>query len=149
MIRKATIQDAKIIHKLVNEYAKQDEMLPRSLSEIYENIRDYFVYEEKKKIYGCGALHVVWEDIAEVKSLAVAKAKHKKGIGSKILKACLKEAVALKLPKVFVLTYKPGFFMKLGFSLIDKSELPHKIWGECIKCPEFPNCDESALTIQI
>ena len=149
MIRKATIRDVKKIHTLVNFFAKKDEMLARSLSEIYENVRDFFVYERKGKIYGCGALHVVWEDIAEIKSLAVSKNKQRQGVGSKILAACLQEAKKLKVPKVFALTYKPGFFITAGFKIIDKAQLPHKIWGECIKCPYFPNCDENAMMIQL
>ena len=145
MIRKATVDDVKKIQKLINYYAKRDKMLPRSLNELYENIRDFFVYTEGKNIYGCCALHIDWEDLSEIKSLAVAKSKNGKGIGSKLLAECLKEAKKLKLKKVFALTYVPEFFKSFRFKVIDKKELPHKIWSECIKCIYFPNCKEIAL----
>ena len=149
MIRKATVEDVKKIQKLVNFYAKREKMLPRSLNELYENIRNFFVYTEGKNIYGACALDVDWEDLAEIKSLAVAKSRTKKGIGAKLLQECLKDAKKLKITKVFALTYVPDFFEKFGFSLIDKKELPHKIWSECIKCMYFPNCKEIAMMKEI
>ena len=135
----------KKIQKLVNYYAKREKMLPRSLNELYENIRDFYVYVEGKNIYGSCALHVDWEDLAEIKSLAVAKSKAGRGIGAKLLQSCLVDARKLKVRKVFALTYVPEFFEKFGFTLIDKKELPHKIWSECIKCMYFPNCKEIAM----
>lgn len=149
MIRKANLDDIKKMQRLINFYAKKDEMLPRSLSELYENIRDFFVFSEGKKIYGCAALHISWENLAEIKSVAVLKSKSKKGIGAKLLEACLGEAKRMKVKKVFVLTYKPDFFKKFGFRIIDKAKLPHKIWTECIKCVNFPDCDEIALEKEI
>ena len=149
MIRKANLDDIKKMQRLINFYAKKDEMLPRSLSELYENIRDFFVFFEGKKIYGCAALHISWENLAEIKSVAVLKSKSKKGIGAKLLEACLGEAKRMKVKKVFVLTYKPDFFKKFGFRIIDKAKLPHKIWTECIKCVNFPDCDEIALEKEI
>ena len=110
MIRKATVNDVKKIQKLVNYYAKRERMLPRSLNELYENIRDFYVYAEGKNIYGTCALHVDWEDLSEIKSLAVAKSKSGKMIGTKLMEECLKDAKRLKLKKVFALTYIPGFF---------------------------------------
>ncbi len=139
------MSDVKKIQKLVKFYADKDEMLPRSLSELYENIRDFFVYSDGNKIYGCAALHINWEDLAEIKAVAVAKSKARQGVGTKLINACLDEAKKMKIKEVFVLTYKPEFFKKFGFSLIDKSKLPHKIWTECIKCVNFPNCNEIAL----
>lgn len=147
MIKKAKIGDITKIHKLVNHFAGQDKMLARSLSELYENLRDFLVYEEKGRIYGCVALHMFWEDLAEIKCLAVWESGQKKGIGSRLLKGALKEAKKIGIKKVFALTYEAGFFEKYGFGKVDKSELPHKIWSECIKCPKFPNCDETAMTI--
>ena len=144
-IRKATVEDVKKIQKLVNYYAKRDKMLPRSLNELYESIRNFFVYVEGKNLYGCCALNIDWEDLAEIKSLAVAKSRSGKGIGGKLLECCLKDAKTLKVKKVFALTYVPEFFEQFGFSLIDKKELPHKIWSECIKCMYFPNCKEIAM----
>ena len=149
MIRKATVADVKKIQKLVNFYAKKERMLPRSLNELYENIRDFFVYVEDKKIYGCCALHVDWEDLAEIKSLAVDKQRCGKGIGKKLLDECLKDAKKLKVRKVFALTYIPEFFEAFGFGIVDKKELPHKIWSECIRCMYFPNCKEIAMVKEI
>ena len=145
MIRKATVEDVKKIQKLVNHYAKRERMLPRSLNELYENIRNFFVYSEGKNIYGCCALDVDWEDLAEIKSLAVAKPKCGKGIGTKLLAQCLKDAKALKVRRVFALTYIPEFFEQFGFKIVDKKELPQKIWSECIRCMYFPNCKEIAM----
>lgn len=145
MIRRATIKDVKNIQKLITFYAKKDEMLPRSLNELYENIRDFFIFEYKGKIAGCSALHICWEDLGEIKSLAVTKAKQDHGIGKKLLMACLEDAKKLKLKKIFALTYKPLYFKKFGFKEIDKANLPHKIWIDCIKCVKFPDCNEVAL----
>ena len=145
MIRKAKIQDIKNIQEIINFYAKYDRMLPRSLNELYDNIRDFWVYEEKGKVIGCCALHIAWEDLAEIKSLAVLKSKQHKGIGKKMISTCLYEAKDLGAKKVFVLSYIPSFFIKFGFKRVKHSELPHKIWAECINCPKFPNCREIAL----
>jgi amino-acid N-acetyltransferase len=149
MIRKAKIKDIKEIQKLINYFAQQDLMLPRSLNELYENIRDFWVAEEKAKIIGCCALHVSWEDLAEIKSLAVAKNQQKKGIGRKLIEVCLGEARQLGAKKIFVLTYKPDYFKQFGFTRIKHADLPHKIWAECINCPKFPNCQEIALAKQL
>jgi len=145
MIRKATVEDVKKIQKLVNYYAKLEKMLPRSLNELYENIRDFYVYAEGKKVLGCCALHIDWENLAEIKSLAVAKSKSGKGIGKKLIASCLKDAKALRVRKIFALTYVPDFFRKFRFKVVSKNTLPHKIWSECIKCPCFPNCKEIAM----
>ena len=146
VLRKAVISDAQHIQKLINAYAAKNLMLARSLNEIYDSIRDFWVYEENKKIIACCALHVVgWESLSEVKSLAVAAARQKRGIGRTLVATCLKEAKDLKVKDVFVLTYVPRFFKKLGFKRIAKSKLPHKIWSECYKCPKFPHCGEEAL----
>ncbi len=149
MIRKATIDDIKDMQELINFYAKQDRMLPRSLNELYENIRDFFVYEEDGKILGCCALHIAWENLAEIKSLAVYESNQKKGIGVILVKEALGDAKKLKVKKVFALTYVPLFFEKLGFKRIGHAELPHKIWSECIKCIKFPDCAETALALNI
>lgn len=148
-VRKALVSDIKSIHKLINEFAKKGEMLPRSLNELYENIRDFFIAEENNEIKGVCALHILWEDLAEVRSLAVKKDSQKKGIGSLLVKKCLNEAKKLGIKKVFVLTYIPEFFKKIGFKELDKSKLPQKIWGDCIRCPKFPECDEVALIYEL
>ena len=148
-IRKAKIADLKEVHKLVNEFARREVMIPRSINELYENIRDLVIFEENGRINGVCALHVLWEDLAEIRSLAVKKEYQKMGIGKKLIKRCLAEARGLGIHRVFVLTYQPDFFEKMGFNHTDKSELPQKIWGDCIRCPKFPECDEQALIINI
>ena len=144
-VTKANINDAASMQKLINYFAAKDLMLARALSEIYENIRDYFVVRDGNQVIGCAALHVNWLDLAEIKSLAVDEKQQRQGIGSSLVQACLDEAKQLGMPTVFCLTYKPAFFEKHGFQLIDKMELPRKVWVECYRCPKFPNCDEVAL----
>lgn len=145
MIRKARIGDIKHIQGLINFFAGRDLMLPRSLNELYDNLRDFWVWQENGRITGCCALHVSWDDLAEIKSLAVKKEEHGKGIGRQLVSACIGEAKALGAKRVFVLTYQPGFFKKFGFRKISNSSLPHKIWAECINCPNFPDCKEIAM----
>jgi len=149
MIRKANIRDVKQVKELINSFAKQDLMLPRSLNELYENLRDFWVFYQDKKIVGCCALHISWDDLAEIKSLAVKKNMQKKGIGSQLITTCINEARQLGVKKIFVLTYKPEYFRKAGFRRIKHSNLPHKIWAECINCHKFPNCQEIALVKQL
>lgn len=149
MIRRARIPDARIIHQLLLTYAKEGQLLGRSLAAIYDSIRDFYVYEEGGQILGIGALAICWEDLAEVRSLAVVPGQHGKGIGRKIVEKCLHEAKDLGLQRVFALTYQPEFFKKLGFVEIDKAQLPQKVWGDCINCVKFPDCDEFALAINI
>ncbi len=145
MLRKARIKDIKQIQELIGCFARLDVMLPRSLNELYENIRDFWVYEDKGKVLGCAALHISWDDLAEIKSLAVAQNRQGKGIGRDLVTACLAEAKVMGAKKIFVLTYKPEFFKKFGFKRIRNADLPHKIWAECINCAKFPNCQEIAL----
>jgi amino-acid N-acetyltransferase len=148
MIRKATLQDVPAIHRLINSRAKQGEMLPRSLAEIYENIRDYYVSLERNAVVGVAGLHVSWEDLAEIKSVAVKPAYQGQGLGRALVQACLAEGRALRIRKFFALTYVPVFFRKLGFKKIKRESLPHKIWSDCIKCPHFPNCNEEAMLLK-
>jgi amino-acid N-acetyltransferase len=148
-IRKSTIVDVRQMQKLINEFAKREEMLPRSLNELYENIRDFYVCENRGEIIGLCALHILWEDLAEIRSLAVKGEFQKKGIGRRLLRRCLDEARRLGIKRVFALTYHPEFFEKSGFRRAEKTELPQKIWGDCLKCPKFPECDEDAVIIDL
>ena len=149
MIRKARIDDVPEIQKLINAHADRGELLHRSLNDIYENMRDYFVLDENGLVAGCCALHVSWADLAEVKSLVVDDELQSQGHGKALLITCLEEARDLGIPKVFALTYKPAFFRKYGFQTLPKSELPHKVWTECIRCAKFPDCGEEALVIEL
>ncbi|MCK4863750.1 MAG: N-acetyltransferase [Dehalococcoidales bacterium] len=144
-VEKAKIPDVPQIHKLINDYAARGEMLARPLSELYEDIRDYFVIKEGETVVACGVLHVSWSDLAEVRSIAVAEESKHKGLGSELVAACLKEAKELGIETVFCFTYQPDFFKQHKFVDIDKMELPRKVWTDCFRCPKFPNCDETAL----
>jgi amino-acid N-acetyltransferase len=149
LTEKAKITDVPSMHKLINSFAERGQMLPRPLSEIYENLRDYFVARDDDTVIGCAALHINWSDLAEIRSVAVAEDYQKKNIGFDLVSACIGEARALGLPIVFCLTYKPGFFEKLKFTKVDKMELPQKVWNECYRCPKFPTCDEVALVCRL
>jgi amino-acid N-acetyltransferase len=149
MIRKANISDVKAIQSLVNNYADAGQMLPRTLNELYEDLRDFHVFEENGSLIGVCALHVSWDGLAEIRSLAVRQDRIKSGIGSALVQQCLAEAAHLRAERVFVLTYQDAFFKKLGFTDVDKKELPHKIWTDCLNCIKFPDCDESALIIRV
>lgn len=137
------------MHRIINIFADKGEMLPRSLSELYENIRDFFVFKVKGKVVACAALHISWSELAEIKAVAVAEEYQRKGIGDVLIKACLVEAIELGIPTLFCLTYRPGFFSRFGFTEIDKMELPQKVWSECYRCPKFPNCDEIAMILHL
>ena len=150
MIRKAKISDVKEIHTLVNHYAEKDLMLPRSLNNIYDNIRDFYVLELDGKMKGCAALHIAWDDLAEVKAVAVDESARGHGWGRKLVEECIKEAKELGIKKVFALTLIKDFFHKLGFKTVQKRRLPQKIWGECIHCVKFPDeCNEIAVMLEI
>ncbi len=142
VIRKAKLKDVNEIRKIVNKFAEEGKMLPLSLNQLYEKIRDFTVIEKKGKIIGCGALKIIWKNLAEIRSIAIRKNFQKKGYGRKLVESLLEEAEQLDIKKVFVLTYIPEFFEKFGFEKIIKSKLPHKIWIDCINCPKFPRCDE-------
>ena len=148
-IEKALVADAPQIHKLVNNFAERGEMLARPLSEIYENIRDFFIVRDDGQIIACAALHIAWADLAEVKSLAVGEQYRRQGLGKKLVAACAAEAKHMGIPTLFCLTYVAPFFQKCGFAQVDKNTLPHKIWGECYRCPKYPDCDETALTFEV
>lgn len=148
-VEKARISDIPQIHQLVNTFADRGLMLPRPLSELYENVRDFFVIREGERVVACAALHVNWSDLAEIKSLAVAEDYQRQGLGSDLVQACLEEAKALGIPSVFCFTYQPQFFCQIGFTEVDKMMLPRKVWTECYRCSKFPNCDETALVYSI
>ncbi|MEW6349224.1 MAG: N-acetyltransferase [Thermodesulfobacteriota bacterium] len=147
MIRRATIKDVKDMHRLITEQAGNGRLLPRALSELYAQVRDFLVYADDATgaIVGCGALQIVWEDLAEIRSLAVTTREQGRGLGTALLEQLLIDAVEMGVERLFVLTYQPGLFERLGFERMDKSLLPHKIWADCIRCTKFPECDEIAL----
>ncbi len=145
-IAKAALSDVAEIHQLIMAAAEKQQMLARSLQSIYENLRAFVVCRNRAgDVIGCCALQIVWNDMAEIRSLVVLPRYKGKGIGAALVESCMNEARVLGIPKVFTLTYVPEFFKKQGFKAIDKNKLPHKIWADCIHCPHFPDCDEVAL----
>jgi amino-acid N-acetyltransferase len=145
VVRKARAADGPPIQKLLAHFAERGELLPRTLNEVYKHLRDFFVCEAHGEVVGVCALSLYWEDLAEVRSLAVYEAYGGRGLGKALVGACLDEAARLGVRRVFALTYRPGFFERLGFRTLDKRELPQKIWKDCIRCAKFTCCDEVAL----
>lgn len=148
MIRRARIADVKKIYDILQYFSDKELLLGRSLSSLYDQLRDFIVYEDPEQdgaVLGVCALHVCWENLAEIRSLAVVEEKHGQGLGSEMVRLSLQEAEDLGISRVFTLTYQPGFFSKMGFKEIDKGELPHKVWSDCIQCPKFPDCNEEAM----
>jgi amino-acid N-acetyltransferase len=147
MIRKATIDDIKTIHAMLKYHGEKGELLARPLSKLYDHVRDFSVYvdPETHRIAGCCALQFCWEDLAEIRSLAVSDASQGRRIGSQLMETAFEEARRFRIKKLFTLTYKPDFFKKFGFITIDRAELPLKIWADCIHCVKFPDCDETAM----
>lgn len=148
-IRKARFTDIEDIHRIVNGYAEEGQMLARARNVLYETLRDMTVAEEDGKIVGVGALHLTWDELAEVRTLAVDKAYSRRQIGTKIVKRLLEEAKELGVKTAFTLTYRSDFFSTLGFVETSKESLHHKVWKDCINCPKFPNCDETAMTLKV
>jgi amino-acid N-acetyltransferase len=159
LVRRASLADVEQMHALINRFASQGWMLAKSRHNLYQNIRDFFVAEKadptqasaadgytRTEFAGCAALHVLWVDLGEIRSLAVEERFQKNGVGRVLIEAVLRDAMALKLPHVVALTYQKAFFARMGFAeVVDKSTLPQKVWGECMDCPKFPNCDEVAM----
>jgi amino-acid N-acetyltransferase len=147
MLRKAGIKDIPLVHRLVNSCADRGEMLPRSLAELYDNMRDYFVYErpETGEVGGAAALHICWDNLAEIRSVCVDEKLRRRGVAADLVRACVAEARQFGIKKVFLLTYRREFFGRFGFEEVEKRELPQKIWTDCVKCPKFPLCDEVAM----
>lgn len=145
ILRKARISDVDSMAALINFYAEKGKMLYRTVPSLYQKIRDYTVIEKEGAVIGVGGLHILWNDLAEICSLAIDPLYVRNGLGKAIVQRLLRESRRLKIVQVFTLTYQPGFFEKCGFTRIDKESLPQKVWMECVNCPKFPNCDETAL----
>ena len=144
MIRNARMGDVREIHGLLQHFAGQGLLLGRSISSLYDQLRDFVVWDDNG-IKGVCALHICWENLAEIRSLAVREEAQGQGIGGQLVRRCLEDAALFGINRVFTLTYQREFFHSLGFEHIDKGELPHKIWSDCIHCPRFPDCDEEAM----
>lgn len=152
MLRKAHIGDVKTMHRMINISAGREEMLSRSLMDIYGSLRDFFVYydEQRQEIGGICAMSVIWENLAEVRSLYVEEGQRGRGLGRNLVEACISEAITLGLYRIFALTYKKDFFQHLGFKVVDRSSLSEKIWSDCFRCSKYPDyCDEVAMIIEL
>ncbi|WP_028574230.1 N-acetyltransferase [Desulfonatronovibrio hydrogenovorans] len=150
-LRKARISDVKSIHTILMDCSKQGLLLPRSYSDLYGHLRDYYVIarDHGPDVLGCCALSIVWESLAEIRSLAIVSELRGMGWGRKLVESCLSEAITLGIYKVFTLTYQSAFFSRLGFVEISKDVLPQKVWADCLRCPKFPDCDETAMLMEM
>jgi len=149
MIRPAEMKDVESILELINDYAKQGLMLPRSPFDIYRKLTAFCVCEIEGKVVGCSHLSIAWKDLAEVASLAVSPDYKGKGFGRALVDWQKKQAENLGISRLFTLTYQVGFFEKCGFYKVEKETLPHKVFGDCLRCPKIDNCDENALIYDI
>jgi amino-acid N-acetyltransferase len=152
MLRKARVGDVKTIHRMINISAGKGEVLPRALMDIYGSLRDFFVYvdEETVTIAGICAMNIIWENLAEVRSLYVEEGYRNRGIGRNLVEACISEAITLQLYRIFTLTYKKDFFVHLGFKEVERSSLSEKIFSDCFRCSKYPDyCDEVAMVIDL
>jgi amino-acid N-acetyltransferase len=144
-VRKAKMTDIPAMLALINGYARQGIMLPRTEFDMSETVRDFSVLFEDDQLVGCAALHFYGPLIAEVRSLAVDPALKRKGVGRRLLEALDQEAKEFDLDALFAFTYVPGFFARMGYRQVDRGELPLKAWKDCLRCPKFQCCDEIAV----
>jgi|UniRef100_A0A7C3WS27 amino-acid N-acetyltransferase len=150
MIRKAKVSEVPEIRRMLSEFAKMGEVLPRTLANLYSQVRDYSVYrKDEGPIIGVAALHVSWDGLGEIRSLVVAPEHQGQGIGSQLVRSCLEEARQLELRQVFVLTASPEFFQRFGFRLIPRENLPPIVWADCVDCVKFPDCDEIPMMLDL
>ena len=148
--RKARLRDVGEITRLVNFYAAKQQMLPKTHLQIYENMRDFSVVEGAPgQILACGALHIYWENLAEIRAVAVTEGMGRRGIGTLLTERLIEEALELEIEQVFCFTYVPKFFNKLGFIQVEHSVLPLKVYNECFQCPKFNKCDEIAMVLHL
>jgi len=148
-IRPAIITDAPAICSLINYYAERGRMLHRSLESVYQSLRDFLVMEDRGELVACVATELFWADLAEVRSLAVAPHARGKGLGTKLVRKAIAVAKKLGVHKLFALTYEQDFFARQGFEVINRDQLPEKVWRACIYCPKSDDCDETAMILRI
>jgi len=149
-VRKARTSDVPAMHRIIDHYAQQQLMLPKTHLQLYENLRDYSVAvdpSDEAAALGCGALHLYWENLAEIRALAVRPGSARKGAGSALVARLIREAREFGLQQVFVFTYVPDFFARSGFKQVEHRSLPLKVYNECFHCPKFNTCDEVAMVL--
>lgn len=148
IIRPAAIHDVPEIHDLLDVYAQQGNLLPRSMNELYRHLRDFFVAEIDGRVAGCAALEIFTDSLGEVRSLVIADAHKGQGLGKLLVERVIVEAKAIGLTRLMALTYVPAFFHKLGFRSVSKETLPEKVWSVCVKCYKYNHCDETAVLLE-
>lgn len=148
-VQPAALSDAPFIHRLVTYWAERGDMLHRPLQEVYESIRDFKVARVGGEPVGCAALHIMGPDLAEIRSLAVVESAHGHGVGAALVRVCVEEARRFGLARVFALTFRPGFFERVGFRRANVLEFPQKVWNECVRCPFFTDCKEVAVVLDL
>jgi amino-acid N-acetyltransferase len=135
--------------EIINSHAELGRMLFKNYQQLYESLRDFNVYEEDGKVLGCVGLTIIWADLAEVRSLAVDKKAHGRGIGKQLMRSVIAEARELHIKRIMSLTYEKEFFAKLGFVVVEKDTLPLKVWSDCVACPKREECDEIAMVFTL
>lgn len=148
-LRPAIVGDVEPILELVNDLASEGLMLPRSPASVVERLRDFVVAMEGEQLVGCGALALIWSDLAEIRSIAVATTHRRMGLGKRIAQELLGEAERMGVPRVMAFTYEVKFFEGLGFAVVEHATLPHKVFSDCLNCPKFHACDETAVLIEL
>ncbi|MFS0645949.1 N-acetyltransferase [Siminovitchia sp. 179-K 8D1 HS] len=148
-IRKAALKDIDQVYRLVNKYAKEELLLPRTRESLILNIQSIFVASEDEEVLGVACLAILGHDLAEIRSLAVSEKAQGRGIGKMLVEEIIEETKKIGISKLISLTYQVVFFEKCGFKIIEKTEMPQKVWTDCIHCPKFPACDEVAMAIQL
>lgn len=151
VVRKAQLADVRTMHRIINHYAEKQRMLPKTELQLYENLRDYTVVTDpdEARVLACGALHLYWENLAEIRAIAVDADAVQKGLGTALVRNLLGEARGWNISKVFVFTYEPDFFGRFGFKQVEHRALPLKVYNECFHCPKFNNCDEIAMVLEL
>ncbi|MCL6453115.1 MAG: N-acetyltransferase [Alicyclobacillus sp.] len=144
-IRKATVDDVESMQHLIGQFAAEGLMLPRSEKSLYETIQNFTVAESAGRVVGTAGLHVLWKDLAEVRSLAVSPDCHGQGLGRRLVESCIEEATHLGIARILSLTYQTAFFERLGFTVVERDTLPRKVWKDCVLCKKFDRCDEVAM----
>jgi amino-acid N-acetyltransferase len=151
-VRKARVTDVNDMFRIINHYAAKQLMLPKTQLQLYENLRDYSIVADPaapERILGCGALHIYWENLAEIRALAVLPEMTHRGIGTSLVEPLLNEAREMGIEQVFLFTYNPGFFNRFGFIQVEHRTMPLKVYNECFQCPKFNKCDELAMVLHL
>lgn len=148
-VRPAVAADVPQVHELIKFHAQLGRMILRGFDELYADLRSFMVAEDKGELLGCASVHIFWSNLAELKCVAVKENQQRRGIGRAVVNACHNDLKRLGIERAFALTGATTFFEKLGYKVVDKDSLPRFIWGECVRCPSFPVCNEEAMVFDL